>query len=90
MKRSGVAGLADIAGQRWRESAGCANSDPRMWDDESDHAATEAAVWRCRGCVVRQDCLRDALANDERHTVRGGLTAKQRAGLALDDEDGAA
>lgn len=51
-------------------------SDPDAWFPESGRAAT--AVKFCRGCPVRVDCAAAALAQDERHGIWGGLTARQR------------
>lgn len=76
--------FAGVASQPWREDAACARRPSRWWDDDPATATAderEAAEHICRGCCVRLDCLRDALDLDERHTLRGGLSAAQRLDL---------
>lgn len=52
----------------------------------AEKAQTAEAIAVCRGCTVREQCLRDALEKDERFGVRAGinfetLTVSKRAEL---------
>ncbi len=65
---------------RFTEPALCAEADADAFFPEkggSAHAA-KAICWRC---LARDECLAWALANDERHGVWGGLSAKERQRL---------
>jgi WhiB family transcriptional regulator, redox-sensing transcriptional regulator len=48
----------------------------------SGPGATVKAKAVCEVCPVRSECLMDALANGERHGVRGGKSPKERRSLA--------
>ena len=62
----------------WHQSALCAQIDQDDCYPETG-ASPAAAKERCNTlCPVKDDCLRDALLNDERWGVWGGLTAKER------------
>ena len=54
--------------------------DPRMWF-RADPDSVAAAKTACRGCPIRESCLRDALARRERAGVWGGLTKTERDAL---------
>ena len=69
----------------WTQASLCATHNPAMWDGE-DPSATPVAKRLCARCPVRLACLREAMeveANTpgDRHTIRGGLTAAERAAL---------
>lgn len=67
-------------------SAGVAQADdwyPKR--EAADDPEVKRAKRRCRSCHVRQECLDDALARNERFGIAGGLTARERRAL-----DGAA
>lgn len=80
---------------RWRDQAACAGLGLDLFMDDSPlgpgaarylkEAARRAQVrtargW-CAGCPVRDVCLEDAIARKDRHTIRGGLTVRERASL---------
>ena len=52
-------------------------SDPDAWFPERG-GRIDPLIRYCRGCPVRVDCAAAALAQDERHGIWGGLTARQR------------
>jgi len=82
-KRPPLSDLGTVSRQEWRNDAACAGRDPRTWDDDGDQDATDYAIAVCvKVCTVRGLCLDDALGRDEKGTVRGGYTAKQRAALS--------
>ncbi|MFF9097599.1 WhiB family transcriptional regulator [Streptomyces sp. NPDC014802] len=64
----------------WQDRAACAGDDTDRWFSTNPAAAIEI----CRGCPVRPECLRDALANETpatRYGTWGGLTTTQRVNL---------
>lgn len=71
----------------WRESAECFGYDPEMFFPEPEMiksrttAMAQAAIDICNVCPVRQQCLRNAVAEDIRFGIWGGLTSKQRTVL---------
>jgi WhiB family redox-sensing transcriptional regulator len=72
----------------WREWALCAEVDPEAFFPEKGES-TRAAKDICRRCLVRVECLRSALANDERFGVWGGLSDRERRRLRGRAADGA-
>jgi len=66
----------------WREKALCAQTDPEAFYPEKG-GSTAPAKQVCAGCEVRDDCLADALAHDERFGVWGGLSERERRGRAV-------
>jgi WhiB family redox-sensing transcriptional regulator len=64
----------------WRDWALCAEVDPEAFFPEKGES-TRAAKSICRRCLVRVECLRSALANDERFGVWGGLSDRERRRL---------
>ena len=72
----------------WWEYASCKGSRPMFDDDSEDYPgrnaqarALQMAKAVCRDCAVRLECLEDALRYGDSDTIRGGLTAKERAQL---------
>jgi WhiB family transcriptional regulator, redox-sensing transcriptional regulator len=63
----------------WTARAACKETDP----DELfvQGAAQNRAKLICRGCVVRTECLADALDNRIEFGVWGGMTERQRRAL---------
>lgn len=67
---------------RWWHDAACQFLDPRLFD--SDQFA-KTALTICNACTVKMECLQAALDEEfSQHnsgvlTIRGGMTAKQRA-----------
>jgi WhiB family redox-sensing transcriptional regulator len=69
--------LPDSDEPRWWDLALCAETDPELFFPEKG-GGSRAAKQICRKCDVRAECLEDALANDERFGVRGGLSVSER------------
>ena len=72
----------------WWEYASCNGQHPLFDDDSEDYfgrnaqaRAREIAKAFCRDCPVRLECLEDALRYGDSDTIRGGLTAQERARL---------
>ena len=63
----------------WTAAAACAATDP----DELfvTGAAQNRAKAVCQGCVVRTECLSDALDNRVEFGVWGGMTERERRAL---------
>jgi WhiB family redox-sensing transcriptional regulator len=68
------------AADEWRDSALCAQVDPDAFFPEKG-GSTRAAKEICTRCRVRIECLRFAIANDERFGVWGGLSDRERRHL---------
>lgn len=68
--------------QRWRLDALCAEvGDDVIWFPEKGGSTREAKAV-CARCTVREACLEDALAWDERFGIRAGLSERQRRAIA--------
>jgi WhiB family redox-sensing transcriptional regulator len=79
-RRSGTAGLVGgIADGDWTAMAACRDVDP----DELfvQGAAQNRVKTRCFGCLVRTQCLADALDNHVEFGVWGGMTERERRAL---------
>ena len=76
-------------GGDYRSQAVCAQTDPEAFYPEKG-GSTREAKRVCLTCDVRDDCLEDALRNDERHGVWGGLTERERRKLRKRAVGGAA
>lgn len=66
----------------WRSDALCGEMDPEIWFPDT-HQQASVAKQVCRRCPVRQECLVDALATNERHGVRGGRSVNERRNIAF-------
>jgi len=64
----------------WQHWAACRDSDPDLWFTERG-ASTTPAKKICRECLVREDCLEFALANQEKHGIWGGMSENERRRL---------
>lgn len=64
----------------WAPWGLCAETDPEAFFPEKGGSA-RAAKRVCRGCPVRRECLRYALATDQRFGVWGATTVEERASL---------
>jgi WhiB family redox-sensing transcriptional regulator len=67
----------------WRASAACVGLDTEIFYPEPstpENKADPKAV--CARCVVRLECLLDALVTNEGLGIRGGLTARERRTMA--------
>jgi WhiB family redox-sensing transcriptional regulator len=67
------------AGQRprWQDQALCAQTDPEAFFPEKG-GSTRPAKKICLGCPVKQECLDEALVNEERFGIWGGLSERER------------
>ncbi|WP_138733412.1 WhiB family transcriptional regulator [Modestobacter excelsi] len=72
----------------WREWALCAEVDPDAFFPGKGESTRDAKNI-CRRCLVRIECLRSALANDERFGIWGGLSDRERRRFRLRAADGA-
>jgi WhiB family redox-sensing transcriptional regulator len=66
----------------WRDSALCAEVDPEAFFPEKGGSA-RLAKGVCRNCLVKAECLKSALANDERFGIWGGLSDRERRRLRI-------
>lgn len=64
----------------WWEWANCKGLDAELFFVERG-ASTLEAKEVCRACVVRQDCLDYAVANDDGFGIWGGCCQRQRRKL---------
>lgn len=64
----------------WRQSALCAQTDPEQFFPAKGES-TRPAKKVCQSCPVTQECLNEALANDARDGVWGGLSVRERRKL---------
>lgn len=62
----------------WQNRGRCNDFESEAWFDK---AGEWDAKLICHTCVVRTECLQDALDTRERFGVRGGLNPIERAGL---------
>jgi len=69
----------------WMEQAACRDEDPELFFPISAKGAGLAQVAEakevCRGCPVREACLRYALDTGQEGGVWGGLTEEERRAL---------
>lgn len=72
--------LAPMA--HWFDQAECRNplNDPIWFDGETEENINRAKRI-CIQCPVRIECGQYAIANDERHSIWGGMTPDQRKGI---------
>src|SRR5919205_3481718 len=69
----------------WQARANCATADPElMFPEKGDHSAARAAKVICGRCVVREECLADAIKHPELHGIRGGHTPSEIQALRRD------
>ncbi|MEV5509664.1 WhiB family transcriptional regulator [Streptomyces orinoci] len=66
----------------WRQYAACRNEDPDLFFPVGTCGPavqqTEQAKSVCRGCPVRERCLRWALESGQEYGVWGGTSEKER------------
>ena len=74
--------LAALAGDapQWQDRALCAQTDPEAFFPEKGGSTWEAKQI-CTGCEVRAECLEDALGQDQRFGIWGGLSERERRRL---------
>ncbi len=79
-----------MSARDWRSRAGCADADAELFFPvaESGRVLERQVVEAkavCAGCVVRAECLADALVGVP-YGIAGGLTAAERHVLNIDRE----
>lgn len=78
-----TAALPASVGRRagdWRVDAECREADPALFFPQPGDPGVEAKSL-CGRCVVREECLADAMrfnANRDRWGIRGGMSAEER------------
>ncbi|SIN72633.1 WhiB family transcriptional regulator [Agromyces cerinus] len=65
----------------WRAAAACATTDPDMFSDDNWQIQERAKTICNTVCTVREQCLTEAMDNEEPFSVWGGLSARDRARL---------
>lgn len=85
--RYGTYGTSVEQGTDWHDRAECKQVDPEIFfptldDMKGQEGAEKGAYARaqevCRRCPVWEECRQDALDNDERFGMWGGMTPRQR------------
>lgn len=61
----------------WRQQAPCRGSSQELFFPDRGDSTREAKAL-CHDCLVRLDCLEDAIANNERFGIWGGLPERTR------------
>lgn len=71
-----------LPGETWRDDARCDDEhiDPNIFFEEVG-SIIKLAKMVCEECIVRYECLDDALDSGDEYGVRGGLTASERRKL---------
>lgn len=82
----GIIGLRDDGTHKWKDSALCAQTDPELFYPEKGSSTKEARKV-CVSCEVRSECLEEALANNERFGIWGGLSERERRKLKKRESD---
>ena len=67
--------------RRWTAGAACVGSEHLMFPTDKDEPGTAAAKALCDSCPVRQQCLNEALDNNESAGIWGGLDPDERRSL---------
>ncbi len=62
----------------WREQAICIDMPPGFFYPERSHEKAAAAKAVCATCPVRQECLDEAIENNEKYGVWGGMDTTER------------
>jgi WhiB family redox-sensing transcriptional regulator len=62
----------------WRDEAACLGRNPDSFYPERSHTEAARAKAICKGCPVREDCLTEAIINNERFGIWGGMDTQQR------------
>ncbi len=78
-----------MSARDWRSRAGCADADAELFFPVGESGRVlerqvAAAKAVCAGCVVRSECLADAVGLP--YGIAGGLTAAERHVLSIDRE----
>lgn len=64
----------------WRDFARCKGTNPELFfpKSSSDDIAIALAKSICKECVVKAECLEDALVTNSEYGIRGGLDQDER------------
>lgn len=62
----------------WRDDAICIEYETNTFYPERSHELAKVAKAICRECPVRSECLDEAIANNEKFGVWGGLDTQER------------
>lgn len=73
----------------WRLQAACRAVDPDVMFPDNDRLMINEARLICRECLVRLECLTEAVRDGESHGIRGGTTPRDRKRIAARVEQGA-
>jgi WhiB family redox-sensing transcriptional regulator len=71
-------------GTDWLRRRNCKQSPPEIFNN-NDNEVVRAAKVICRTCLVRNECLAYAITHRERAGVWGGMSEKDRRGIARDN-----
>lgn len=63
--------------EKWQDFANCQGANTNMFFPKRGFARREIKII-CQSCVVRQDCLDHAIANNEEFGIWGGLSETER------------
>lgn len=74
---------ADNGIGNYRDRALCAQTDPEIFFPEKG-GSTREAKRVCLNCEVRNECLVEALTNDERFGIWGGFSERERRRIKRD------
>jgi WhiB family redox-sensing transcriptional regulator len=73
----------------WQNAAACLGEDVALFFPAGHGGEFTVQINKakaiCRGCPVREACLRDALHRPERYGIWGGLTEHELAALRRND-----
>jgi len=72
--------MTDGEREPWMNDAACANTDPELWFPNKGES-TLPAKRICATCDVTEQCLRYALANNQKFGVWGGLSELERRSI---------
>lgn len=75
LREIGVASASEDA--NWQERGTCKEVDPEIFFPEKGGSTREAKAV-CQRCPVRDACLEEALASDERFGIWGGFSERER------------
>jgi WhiB family redox-sensing transcriptional regulator len=80
----------DLDAPDWHGEAVCATVDGDLWFAGRGGGTTKLAKAICAACPSRLPCLEEAIEQNERFGVRGGLSVRERDRLAHARNAGAA
>lgn len=66
-----------MSDEEWQERAACAGKDPEWWFSVVPEEQAEAKRI-CRGCPVRDDCIRTSFERQEEYGIWGAIEERDR------------